>query len=194
MTRGLLIAAAVSVCVPALGAPLVAPADTDAPADVVVAVERGTYSVTARFDVPEAPQRAMAVLTDYEEIPRFMPGVRTSVILERTSRHVTIEQEATSEYMMFSKNIHLVLEVSEEGDTLRFVDRAHDSFTLYEGTWRVTPKGEGPGGSTVTYAVTARPAFDVPGFILKRLLRRDSRQMVESLRREISRASGEESR
>jgi ribosome-associated toxin RatA of RatAB toxin-antitoxin module len=194
MTRGLLIAAAVSVCVPALGARLQAPVEKDAPADLVVAVERGTYSVTARFDVPEPPGKAMAVLTDYEEIPRFMPGVRTSVILERTSRHVTVEQEAVSEYMMFSKNVHLVLEVSEDGDTLRFVDRAHDSFMVYEGTWHVIPKEGGTGGSTITYAVTARPTFDVPGFILKRLLRRDSREMVASLRREISRASGEESR
>ena len=52
----------------------------------------------------------------------------------------------------------------------------------------MTPK-DGTGGATVTYAVTARPAFDVPGFILKRLLRRDSPQMVDSLRREISRAN-----
>jgi len=187
-------AAAVILCVPALGAPLVAPADTDPPADLVVAVENGTYSVTAHFDVPEPPGVALAVLSDYEQIPRFMPGVRTSVILERTSRHVIIEQAAVSQYMMFSKDVHLVLQVTEDGNTLRFVDRAHDSFTLYEGTWRVTPKDGGTGGATVTYAVTARPAFDVPGFILKRLLRRDSRQMVESLRREISRASGEESR
>lgn len=38
----------------------------------------------------------------------------------------------------------------------------------------------------VVYAVTARPAFDVPGFILKRLLTRDSRQMIQGLRREIT--------
>jgi ribosome-associated toxin RatA of RatAB toxin-antitoxin module len=192
MSRRLLIAAAVSLCVPVLGASLVAPTDTGPP-DVAVAVERGTYSVTARFDVPASPGLVLAVLTDYEEIPRFMPGVRTSVVLERTSRHVTVEQEAVSQYMMFSKNVHLVLEVTEGQDTLHFVDRAHDSFTVYEGTWHVTPK-EDTGGATVTYSVTARPAFDVPGFILKRLLRRDSTQMVDSLRREISRARLEKPR
>lgn len=144
------------------------------------------YSVTARFDVPEAPRVALAVLTDYEQIPRFMPDVRTSVILERTSGHVVIEQEAVSHYMMFSKTVHLVLEVTENGDTIHFVDRARDSFTEYEGTWRVTPQGGGTDGATLTYALTARPAFDVPGFVLKRLLKRGSEEMIDGLRREIA--------
>ena len=57
------------------------------------------------------------------------------------------------------------------------------SFTRYEGTWRVIPRD---GGATVTYELTARPAFDVPQFILKRLLKRDSGQMIDRLRQEIA--------
>ena len=177
MSRLLLIAVAVS---------LSASAPTAAADDVTVVVERGTYSVAARFEVPEGPGVALAVLSDYAEIPRFMPDVRTSVILERTSDHVVIEQEAVSQYMMFSKKVHLVLEVTEDGNTIRFVDRAKDSFTLYEGMWSVTHTAGGTTGATVTYALTAHPAFDVPGFILKRLLKRDSGQMIDGLRREIA--------
>ena len=185
MFRRLLIAVTASLCVSVLPAHPTANADTDAPADVTVVVDRGTYSVMARFDVPEATGVALAVLSDYEQIPRFMPGVRTSVILERASDHLVIEQEAVSQYLMFSKKVHLVLEVTEDGDTIHFVDRAHDSFTLYEGSWRVTEQ-VATTGATVVYAVTARPAFDVPGFILKRLLTRDSGQMIKGLRREIA--------
>lgn len=186
MSRSFLIAAGASLCLSVLAAHLTANGDSDAPADVTVAVDRGTYSVTARFEVPERPGVALAVLSDYEHIPRFMPDVRTSVILERASNHLVIEQEAVSQYMMFSKKVHLVLEVTEDGDTIRFVDRAHDSFTVYEGSWRVTPQTVVTAGTTIVYAVTARPAFDVPGFILKRLLTRDSRQMIQGLRREIT--------
>jgi hypothetical protein len=186
MSRSFLIAVTASLCVSVLAAHPTANGDTDAPADVTVVVDRGTYSVQARFDVGEAPGVVLAVLSDYEQIPHFMPDVRTSVILERASDHLVIEQEAVSQYMMFSKKVHLVLEVTEDGDTIRFVDRAHDSFTLYEGSWRVTPQTAGTTGATVVYAVTARPAFDVPGFILKRLLTRDSRQMIKGLRREIT--------
>jgi ribosome-associated toxin RatA of RatAB toxin-antitoxin module len=166
-------------------------ADDDVVPDVIVTVERGTYSVSARFDIPETPGAALAVLSDYEQIPRFMPGVRKSVILERTPAHLVVEQEAVTQYLMFSKRVHLVLVVTEAGDTIQFTDRAHDSFLLYEGSWRVTPRVGDHGGATIAYAVTARPAFDVPGFMLKRLLARDSDKMISGLRREIAaRAAG----
>ena len=161
-------------------------ADDDAASGVMVTVERGTYSVVARFDVPEPPRAALAVLSDYEQIPRFMPGVRKSVIIERTPAHLVVEQEAVTQYLMFSKTVHLVLVVTQAGDTIQFTDRAHDSFLLYEGSWRVTPRVGDTGGATIAYAVTARPAFDVPGFVLKRLLTRDSDKMIRGLRREIA--------
>lgn len=161
-------------------------ADDEAVPDVVVTVERGTYSVATRFDVAEPPGAALAVLSDYEQIPRFMPGVRKSVILERTPAHLVVEQEAVTRYLMFSKTVHLVLVVIQAGDTIQFSDRAHDSFMLYEGSWRVTPRVGGMGGATIAYAVTAHPTFDVPGFVLKRLLTRDANEMIRSLRREIT--------
>ncbi len=169
-------------------------AEDDAAPDVIVTVERGTYSVAARFDVPESSAAALAVLSDYEQIPRFMPGVRKSVILERTPAHLVVEQEAVTQYLMFSKAVHLVLVVTQAGDTIQFSDRAHDSFMLYEGSWRVTPRVGDTGGATIAYALTARPAFDVPGFVLKRLLTRDSDEMIRGLRREIAaRVAGRES-
>lgn len=77
----------------------------------------------------------------------------------------------------------LTLEVTQDGDTIRFVDRCGKSFTRYEGKWRVIQRN---GGTTVTYELTARPAFDVHEFILKRLLKRDSGEMIDRLRREIA--------
>ena len=50
---------------------------------MTVREERGVYSVAARFHVPQPPRVALAVLTDYEQIPRFMPDVATSIVLER---------------------------------------------------------------------------------------------------------------
>ena len=57
---------------------------------VTVREERGVYSVAARFQVPQSTALALAVLTDYEQIPRFMPGVETSIVLERRSGLVVV--------------------------------------------------------------------------------------------------------
>lgn len=38
----------------------------------------------------------------------------------------------------------------------------------------------------VTYELTAQPTFDVPEFLLKRVLKRDAAEMIERLQREIA--------
>jgi len=64
-----------------------------------------------------------------------------------------------------------------------FRDRCGRSFSQYEGAWRLSPQD---GQTVITYELVAEPSFDVPGFVLKRLLRRDSTQMIDRLRREIA--------
>ena len=150
---------------------------------VTVREERGVYTVSARFHVAAPPAVVLAVLTDYENIPRFLPDVTSSVVRERSESRAVVEQEAVSRMMMFSKKVHLVLEIVEEGSAIRFRDRCGRSFETYEGAWRVTARD---GGSDISYELTAAPGFEVPEFILKRLLKRDSTRTIERLAAEIS--------
>jgi ribosome-associated toxin RatA of RatAB toxin-antitoxin module len=155
-----------------------------------VGEEAGVYTVAARFDAPGAADSVVAVLTDYERIPQFMPGVKTSIVRERADDRVLVEQEALSTFLLFSKHVHLLLEVRQEGHRIRFRDLAGDSFTRYEGRWQVR---EECGRTLVSYELTAVPAFAVPAPLLRRLLTRDSAQMVTQLRREIARRAGQTS-
>jgi carbon monoxide dehydrogenase subunit G len=152
-------------------------------ANVTVREEKGVYTVSARFEVAQPPSVALAVLTDYEQIPRFMPDVEASVVRERGAGGVVVEQEAVARLMMFSKRLHLVLEIEERPDALIFNDRCGLSFVRYEGAWRLS---QHDGHTTITYELAAEPSFDVPAFVLKRLLRRDSGRMIEGLQREIA--------
>jgi len=150
---------------------------------VTVREDRGVYSVSARFHVAQPPAAAVAVLTDYDNIPRFLPDVTSSVVRERTGTRALVEQEAVSRLMMFSRKVHLMLEIVEEAHAIRFSDRCGRSFERYEGTWRVVAAES---GSDITYELTAKPSFDVPDFILKRLLKRDSMRTIERLASEIA--------
>jgi len=38
----------------------------------------------------------------------------------------------------------------------------------------------------VRYELTAKPSFDVPAFLLKRLLQRDAREMIRRLQNEMT--------
>jgi ribosome-associated toxin RatA of RatAB toxin-antitoxin module len=150
---------------------------------VTVREEDGLFRVAAMFTVPQPGSVAMAVLTDYEHIPRFMPDVRASSVLDRNDERVVVEQEAVARLMMFSKRIHLVLEVHETPGHIRFHDRCGKSFARYEGGWTVTEKG---GVTSIAYELIADPSFDVPEFLLKRLLKRDSTRMIGKLQAEIA--------
>jgi len=155
----------------------------ETPPDVTVRAEQGVYSVVARFVVDQPAAVALAVLTDYEQIPRFMPDVRTSIVRERAVNRSVVEQEAVSGVMMFSKRVHLVLEIEEHPDAVIFRDRCGRSFVRYEGAWRLSDQD---GRTAITYELIVEPSFDVPGFMLSRLFRRDSSQMIERLKQEIA--------
>jgi carbon monoxide dehydrogenase subunit G len=159
-----------------------------APDDLTVREEKGVYTVMARFTVDQPPSVALTVLTDYEHIPRFMPEVRTSIVRERAAGWAVVEQEAVSHIMLFSRRVHLVLEIEEQGEALTFSDRCGQSFAQYEGAWRLSARD---GHTMIIYELTADPLFGVPAFMLKRLLERDSGEMIERLQREIKARAGD---
>jgi carbon monoxide dehydrogenase subunit G len=153
------------------------------PVPVSVRGDRGVYHVAATFATPQPMAVAHAVLTDYERIPRFMPDVRSSRVLERGTDRAVVEQEAVARVLFFSRQVRLVLEVQEAPASIRFRDRCGQSFIRYEGQWTLR---EQDGHALIGYELLAEPGFDVPAFILSRLLARDARRMIERLQAEIA--------
>lgn len=158
-------------------------ASTAAPPTISVQEAGGAYMVAARFTVVGPDTLVREVLTDYANIPRFMPDVRSSEIVQRDGAVVRVRQEAVSKYMMFSKRVRLVLDVEEGPGVIRFRDRSNESFARYEGTWTIVRDGD---LTEVRYELTAQPAFKVPGFVLRKLLNRDAGIMIDRLRAEIA--------
>jgi carbon monoxide dehydrogenase subunit G len=158
-------------------------ADPIAAHRVDVAEAGGVYSVTAAFTVSESPDVVLAVLTDYERIPSYMPDVEISRVLERTAAGARIEQQAVSKFMMFAKRVHLLLDVREDASAVRFRDSCGKSFASYEGSWLISQHDS---LTIVDYQLRAKPSFEVPGFVLKRLLRRDAGQLIDRLKVEIA--------
>jgi ribosome-associated toxin RatA of RatAB toxin-antitoxin module len=158
-------------------------ASADAPIVSVRDSDEGVYEIAARFIVPQSAAIVRAVLTDYDNIPRFMPHMRSSRVVGRQEGSVRVEQEAVSRFLLFSKRIHLVLDIEEGAAVIRFRDLCNESFASYEGTWTIR---EQPGGTEVTYELSARPAFSVPALVIRKLFNRDATVMIERLRKEFS--------
>lgn len=168
-------------------APVTTWAQTAGQTDVTVREQDGIYHVAATFTVAQSALVVFTVLTDYEQIPRYMPDVRSSRVIERSNGRALVEQEAVARVMMFSKRVHLLLDVEEGTETIHFRDRCGKSFDYYDGAW--TLSAAGPDRVAVRYELAARPSFDVPEFLLKRLLRRDAQEMIRRLQYEMTRRS-----
>ena len=151
-------------------------------APVSVVETGGVYRVSATFSIPQSPAAAIAVLTDFERIPEYVPDMKASTVRERSDTRTVVEQEAVAKFMMFSKRIHLVLHVSEAAGTITFRDACGKSFAVYEGSWEVKPAGQ---GSTITYRLAAKPTFEVPAFVLRRLLKRDATDLIDRIKAEM---------
>jgi hypothetical protein len=158
------------------------PAASTQPGPVSVRGDGGVYRVAASFVTAQPMTVAHAVLTDYERIPRFMPDVRSSQVLERGVDRAVVAQEAVARVLFFSKQVRLVLEVQEAPASIRFRDRSHHSFVRYEGAWTLR---EQDGHAVIGYELLAQPGFDVPEFLITRLLKRDAVRMIERLQAEI---------
>lgn len=161
----------------------IALADSAGVPRVAVTETDGVYHVTAGFVVDERPDVVMSVLTDYERIPQFMPDMEVSKVIERTPAGAVVEQQAVSRFMLFSKRVHLELVVSEGPGTVRFRDRSGKSFAAYEGGWTIRQHDS---RTAVDYQLTAKPIFEVPALVLKRLLKRDSGVLIDRLQAEIT--------
>jgi carbon monoxide dehydrogenase subunit G len=150
---------------------------------VTVQGDRGVYRVTATFATPQPAAIGHAVLTDYEQIPRFLPDVLSSHVVARDAECTVVAQEALAKVLFFSKRVRLVLEIRETPARIAFRDRGGESFIRYEGQWTLRDDN---GGTLIGYELVAQPRFDVPDFILTRLLKRDAERMIARLKAEIA--------
>lgn len=143
----------------------------------------GVFQVSASFAIHQPADAVMAVLTDYERIPKYMPHIEISRVIARTPGGMVVEQQAVSKFMLFSKRVHLLLDVREDEGMIRFSDRCGKSFSAYTGSWIVSQHDS---LTVVDYQLSAKPTFEVPGFVLKRLLKRDSALLIERIKAEIT--------
>jgi carbon monoxide dehydrogenase subunit G len=126
--------------------------------------------------VVEAPlQDIWRVLTDYDHLSDFIPGLRMSRTLATAPKRLLV-QEGIVRWWIFQRKVRLVFEVEEvPPHTIRFAAVDGD-FLEHRGTWRVEPRD---GQARIEYEATMRPNFVLPPVVGGWLLKG---QLVDSLR------------
>jgi len=145
----------------------------------------GTYRLEGHLLVTGPPYDAWKVLTDYENISKFVSSLRKSTVKDSTTDRVLLEQEALGKEFVFSKRIQVVLQVTEiPYKRILFEDVSHKDFAFYEGTWEIQSV---PSGLDIVYRLNCKRLFMVPNIIAKDAMKKSAEGLLAEVRAEILR-------
>ena len=137
------------------------------------------------FTVDASSATVWKVLTDYSRMPVFVAGMKKSKVVERAGDSLLLQQVASGKFLFFSRAVQVLLEVREHPENeITFDDISHKDFTSYHGSWRIEGS---PPGELVVYSLQSTRKFAVPGFIAKKIFKKNAENLLLDVRNEILR-------
>jgi len=155
-------------------------------AEVSVQVERqeDAFNVEATLLVAVDRRVAWQVLTDYNNLASFVPGMRSSRIVSAPGEPLLLEQKGESGFLLFKVPIEVVSRIEEVPlGAVRF-QSVSGNLRNKRGEWALAQHDH---ATRVSYRASITPAFLLPPLIGPAIVGRDLRIMVEGVAREMLR-------
>jgi carbon monoxide dehydrogenase subunit G len=145
----------------------------------------GVYALEGGFEVDAGVDVVWQVLTDFDDLPHFVPSVRSSVARKLADGGLLVAQEFEGKVLIFSRDLRVQLAVSEQPEReIVFRDTTLGDFEVYEGSWQLQENG---GGTRVTYRLRAQLRDAAPDFIARGVFKNNAIEMLGLLRDEMVR-------
>lgn len=154
--------------------------------EVSVKVERfeNAFQVESELLVAVDQRVAWQVLTDYDNLASFVPGMRLSRIVSAPGDSLLLEQKGESGFLLFRVPIEVVSRVEETPrSSIRF-QSVGGNLKNQKGEWALARHDH---ATRVSYRASFTPGFTPPPLIGPAIIGRDIRIMVESVAREMVR-------
>jgi ribosome-associated toxin RatA of RatAB toxin-antitoxin module len=147
--------------------------------------QQGTHLlVSGELTVPVSPATAWAVLTDYERVPEFVPGMRVSRVLEQSGNTRLVEQQGE----MQANNMRMLymgtLRITEEPTSRLSVQFLSGTFRNMQGQWTLQGK-RAP--VTLAYQLDFDAGTPYPSPVMVGMLQQQVIHWVTSLAAEMER-------
>ena len=129
--------------------------------DLYVDVDRNgrTFAVRAEATVAAPVSMVWEVLTDYDNLARFIPGLSVSSVNRRSGNRVQVEQKGEARFLFFSYPIEVVLEVLESPSSSISSRAVGGNLRRMSGRYDLKSTG---GGSLLRYSGELEPDFGLP--------------------------------
>jgi ribosome-associated toxin RatA of RatAB toxin-antitoxin module len=131
--------------------------------DLSVQVERRGERVEVRARALLAAPAALVweVLTDYEHLPRFIPGLAKSAVRSRDGGRLLVEQSGEARFLIFSFPIEVRLEVTERPPQWISSRAVAGNVRRMTGRYEIEPDAE-RGTVLLRYSGEIEPDFELP--------------------------------
>jgi ribosome-associated toxin RatA of RatAB toxin-antitoxin module len=147
-------------------------------------LENGARRLAAQLRLPLDPQWIWAVLTDYNNLNRYIPNLCTSRQLWRRGNRVGLEQVGSQQFcgLRFSARVELELEEDLDSGELRFQMRNGD-FRRFEGVWRIDRDAA---STRLLYCLTVQGKPGMPIGLIEQRLQQDLASNLRGVQREAT--------
>ena len=147
--------------------------------------EKDALIVHGQIEIPVSREIVWAVLTDYDHLEKFVPQIEESrVLLHLKDGRVRVEQIAFQKFLFIKKRVRVVLDVVEEPPGRIAFSLVEGDFRFYDGAWEMDLQ-QIP--LRLHFKLRVRPAFYVPDFLLRLVMRTSGRQSLEAVLAEVLR-------
>ena len=160
--------------------------------DLSVEAERRGERVDVRARALLAAPAALVweVLTDYEHLPRFIPGLAKSVVRSRDGDRLLVEQSGEARFLIFSFPIEVRLEVTERPPQSISSRAVAGNVRRMTGRYEIQPDAD-HGTVLLRYFGEIEPDFKLPPLIGVAALRSTVTEQFTAMVAEIERRAGE---
>lgn len=151
-----------------------------------------SVEVRARALVAAPVLLVWQVLTDYERLPGFIPGISRSVVRQRSGNQLTLEQSGEARFLVFSFPIEVTYEVVESPPSSVASRAVAGNLRRMNGRYDVEqePPAEGrlgPAQVLLRYTGLIEPDFNLPPLIGIAALRAMADEQFTAMVAEIER-------
>ena len=146
-----------------------------------LAVDKAVADIRAAVQVNATPEQVFRTLTDCARALRFVPHLKRCAVLETAPDGSWQDVQHHVDYGWLAPRADYVFHAEYNGfESIRFSNVRGD-FHENRGTWEFQPL-EGGHGTLVTYQARVAPAFYVPRWMMRSMIRRDLPELMRGLR------------
>lgn len=161
------------------------------------------FDAEAVLDLNADVATVWSTITDYDALPRFMPGIRGCRVLERRTlsgqrEELVVQQQGEFRFFAFAQTMNVRLQVEHQIERLA-VARAVEfdlgllgkrGIDVFEGRYTITPPARGGRRVQLSYHAVIGLVLPPPPGVGSYAVRQNLAAQLEAVAREVARRSG----